>query len=131
MKTILQNDFASVWVYPDKRIIHHQFHKFMYGDLFRDVLLKSADAFALYGCTKWLSDDRKNAALKKEDLDWAYSEWQPKMMKTGWKHWAIVLPELVVGKMNMRQISDHYKQIGVNVQFFTTPEEGMQWLEQQ
>lgn len=131
METIIDNEFVTMWVYPDKGIVRHQFHKFMHGETFRQALMKGADAFEKYRCSKWLSDDRGNSALLPEDVEWGQIHWEPRIMKVGWKHWALILPEKVVGQMNMNRLIKRYSDLGVNVKIFSDPTEALNWLEQQ
>ncbi len=131
MQKILNNEFVTVTVYPDKKIVHHEFHKFIYGDAFRNALMSGADAFEKNHCTKWLSDDRGNSAVKNEDLAWAKQNWETKVLKSGWKHWALVLPEKVVGQLSMKDIIAAYTALGLNVKTFSDPESAMSWLEKQ
>lgn len=130
-QTVLNNDYATVYVYSDKKIVHHEIHKFIFGDKFQEMMLAGIDAFEKHRCTKWLSDDRKNSALRKVDTDWGAEVWEPRILKAGWKHWALVLPEKVIGQMNMKGLIERYSGLGVNVKAFTDPQEGMDWLEQQ
>ncbi|MBO8131378.1 MAG: hypothetical protein H0Z29_07665 [Candidatus Marinimicrobia bacterium] len=130
-QVVFDNEYATVWVYPEKGIIHHKFKKFIWGEGFRQTMMNAADAFEKYGCTKWLSDDRENSALRPEDIEWGQKVWEPRVLKAGWKHWAVILPEKVVGQMNMKKIIDRYKSIGVNVKVFSDSEEAMEWLEKQ
>ena len=129
--TVIDNDHASLWFHPRKKIVHHQFHQFVHGQYFREPLEKGAELFEKYGAKKWLSDDRGNGALSKEDSDWALGVWQPRVMKAGWKFWAIVMPEKVIGQMNMRQWAKTYSENGIEVQIFSDPDEAMAWLESQ
>lgn len=131
MQKVLDNEFVTITVYPEKKIVHHQFHKFIYGDAFRNAMMSAADAFVKNNCTKWLSDDRGNSAVKSEDLAWAKQNWEPKVLKAGWKHWALVLPEKVVGQLSMKQIIADYNALGLNVKTFTDPQSAMGWLEKQ
>lgn len=131
MDTIVDNEFVTVWVYPDKKIVHHKFHKFIYGETFREALTKGADVFEKHRCSKWLSDDRGNSALLAEDTEWGEIHWEPRIMKAGWKHWALILPEKVVGQMNMKRLVKRYSDLGVNAKVFSDPKEAMKWLEQQ
>jgi hypothetical protein len=131
MKTILENEFATVKVYPEKKIIHHQFHKFVFGDAFKEVMLKAANAFQANRCTKWLSDDRGNSSLLKADTDWAYAVWEPKVLASGWKYWAMILPQKLIGQMNIKQISARYVEKGINFKVFSEPSEALAWLEKQ
>jgi hypothetical protein len=126
---VLDNDAAVIWVYPEKQIIHHKFKKFVYGDAFKEIMLKAADAFRQNKCTKWLSDDRENGALRPVDRDWAYQEWGSLVVKSGWKHWALLPPKMTAGQMNMRQISGQYMKLGINFKGFTDPDEALRWLE--
>jgi hypothetical protein len=126
--TVLKNEFATVWYHPDGKIVHHQFHKFIYGQAFRDVLTKGAEIFEQHGATKWLSDDRNNSALPAEDSDWGVQVWTPRVLKSGWKYWAVVMPEKVIGQMNMRRFVEMYSEMGVIVKVFSSPDEALAWL---
>ncbi|HOQ00777.1 MAG TPA: hypothetical protein PK604_08135 [Acetivibrio clariflavus] len=35
---LIDNDYASLWYYPDTKIIHHKFKKFIYGDQLKKYL---------------------------------------------------------------------------------------------
>jgi hypothetical protein len=129
--TILDNEYVTVWYHPEKKIVHHQFHKFLYGEPLREALTEGTNALKEYGAQKWLSDDRQNSALPAEDMEWATTEWFPKTKAAGWKYWAIVLPEKVVGQLNMKRIAKNHTEQGVITEFFTKPDEAMAWLEQQ
>jgi hypothetical protein len=130
-QTILDNDYASLWYHPEKKIIHHHFKKFAYGDHFRSVLEKGLEVLKQNGASKWLSDDRKNSALKSEDGEWGETNWVPRVIKAGWKYWGIVLPEKVVGQMNMKQFIEANSRRGVIVKVFSDPDEALRWLESQ
>jgi hypothetical protein len=128
---IIDNEFVTLWYYPEKKIVHHQFHKFLYGQAFRDDLNAGTELLQKYGAQKWLSDDRKNSALPKEDVEWAETDWFPRTKKAGWKYWALVLPEQVIGQMNMKRFIRDYSAQGLTVQVFSDPEAAMSWLEKQ
>ena len=34
-QTIIDSPFATLWYYPDKKIVHHQIHKFVHGEEFQ------------------------------------------------------------------------------------------------
>jgi hypothetical protein len=113
------------------RIVHHELRQFIYGDAFRAVLDKGLEAFQKYGAKKWLSDDRGNGPLKPADADWALNDWAPRVMAAGWKVWAVVMPEKVLGQMNMKRWIETYAAQGVKVEAFTDPAEAMTWLERE
>jgi hypothetical protein len=130
-KTILDNEFATLVYHTDKQIVHHKFHKEIGGEHFREVLNKGLEVFQQEQASKWLSDDRKNSALQPDDSNWGLSDWSPRVIAAGWKYWAIVMPERVLGQMNMQRFAKAYKEQGVTVQAFSDPDEAMLWLQSQ
>ncbi len=130
-QVVLDADSATVWVYPTKKVIHHKFKRYTYGDDLKAVLLKGLETLEKYQCDKWLSDDRANSALSSEDNEWSVKVWAPEAAKGGWKHWALILPEKILGKMYMKRVVDEFARLGIVVEFFSTPEEGLEWLDAQ
>ena len=130
-KVILDNEFMTLWYHPDKKIIHHEFHKFTQGETLRDCLSAGAEQMEFKGAQKWLSDDRKNTVVGEDDMKWTSTVWRPRVIKAGWKYWALVLPEKTIGKMNMNRIIKDYGETGVTVQAFSDPDEALKWLEAQ
>ena len=125
---LLDNDYASVWGYPELKIAHHKFKTFIYGDHFRNTLNTAADFFEKNQCTKYLSDDRLNTTVKQEDMNWAVNDWNPRVLKCGWKFWAIVMPDKVIGKLNMKRVIENYKNLNLEIEIFDDDEEALKWL---
>jgi hypothetical protein len=126
---IEDNAFATLWYHPEKKIVHHEFHKFFYGDAFHAFLLKGTETMKKNGAKKWLSDDRKYPVLRNEDMTWALANWFPQTVQAGWKYWAIVQPEAIIAKMNMEKVAETYAQAGIIAKHFSTPDEAQKWLE--
>jgi hypothetical protein len=130
--TIIDNEFVTLWYHEDSKIVHHQFHKFLFGEPFRECLSNGVETLRKYKAEKWLSDDRNNSAIPKEDFDWSTNEWRPDAIEAGWRFWALVLPESVVGQMSLTNIIRHFYQDGpVRVELFSDPDEAVKWLEAQ
>jgi len=129
--TILSNEFATLVYHDDKKVVHHTFLKPIGGQAFRDVLLAGVDCMKKYGATKWLSDDRENSALSPEDGRWATHEWSKLAIDAGWKAWALVVPNEIMGRINMIEFVNLYSRQGVRVMVFTKPDEAMAWLDKQ
>ncbi len=127
--TVLENEYATLWYHPEAKVVHHQFHKYMFGEAFRSVLTTGVEVMKKNGAHKWLSDDRNNSALSPEDTDWGLTVWTPQVMAAGWKYWAVVLPEKAVGQMNMKRFIEDYSTRGVKVQVFSDPDKALKWLE--
>ncbi|MBN2401370.1 MAG: hypothetical protein JXN64_03130 [Spirochaetes bacterium] len=130
-EVILENENITIWYYNSSKIVHHQIHKFTQGKEFRDALNAVAGTFETKGAVKYLSDDRKNAAFSREDAEWLRTVWRPRVTGTGWKYWAIVLPDENAGRMVMETIISDYFYLGITLQLFVNPEEALKWLESQ
>ena len=127
-QALIETPFATLWYYPAERIVHHQIHKFIFGAAFRDLLMKGAELLKANGATKWVSDDRNNSALSAEDKAWADTCWRPLALSSGWKTWAIVQPESIVGQMNIRRIVQAEEVRSLEIQVFTSPEDALAWI---
>jgi hypothetical protein len=125
---ILEDPSYTLRYHPDDKIVHHELRAYVHGQRFRNILDRGLDTFKKYGATKWLSDDRGNNALTPEDAQWAQSDWAPRVMAAGWKFWAVVMPEKVMGQINMRKWIKEYSDRGVTVRAFTDPDEAYAWL---
>ena len=128
---LIDNDVASLWYYPDNKIIHHKLKKFIYGENFKNLLITGTEYFEKKGCKKWLSDDRNSSALRKADLDWGEDNWKQRILKAGWKYWAIMMPDLEVGKMTMKALINDFRELGVTVELFNDVELAYKWLAEQ
>ena len=130
-EVLIDNEFLTLWYHPQLQVVHHRFHQFMYGEAFRDGLLRGVDALREYGATKWLSDNRASSAVHPQDREWADSVWRPKALSAGWRHWAICPPSKVIGQMHMRDLVASYAETGLNVALFDGPESALKWLAEQ
>jgi hypothetical protein len=128
---ILDNEHMTVWYYPDKKIVHHEFHKFTYGKTLQEGLSAGAAILEKRGAQKWLSDHRNKIGSDKDDLHWTATVWRPRVIKAGLKYWAMILPEKIIGQMAMRRVIGEYANTGVTVQMFSDPDKAMRWLESQ
>jgi hypothetical protein len=126
---VIESDAVTMQYHPESGILAHQFHKHVWGATFREALDKGLMVLVQHGGTKWLSDDRSNAALPQDDTDWALNNWFPRVKKAGWRFWAIVLPVHVIGQMNMKRFISTYSAKGVVTRVFDDPVAAMKWLE--
>jgi hypothetical protein len=130
-EVILENENITIWYYNSKKIVHHQFHKFTKGMAFQNALNKTSEIIETKGAIKFLSDDRKNTVISPDDMKWLKTVWRPRVIKAGWKYWAIVLPDADVGRMVMETIINEYFDLGVTLQLFVNSDEALKWLETQ
>ena len=126
---ILLDTPATRLVYHTKpKIVHHELRRFVHGAELRNVLEQGALLVEKRGARRWLSDDRGNGPVKPADEEWAKTVWFPRVAAAGWRHWAVVMPEGVVGQMNMRRWIDTYASLGINAYPFGDPDEALVWL---
>jgi hypothetical protein len=130
VQTILDDESVALHYHVRHRIVHHELRKFVHGPQFRNVLEKGLELFIKHGANRWLSDDRGNGPLKPADADWALNDWAHRVMAAGWRYWAVVMPEKVLGQMNMKRWIATYAAQGVIVRPFTNPDDALAWLEQ-
>lgn len=126
--TVLDNDRATLWYHEETGIVHHHFKRPVRGKDFRQVLESGLILLREHGSAKWLSDDRNNSALTPEDSLWTRNDWSLRAFEAGWRHWAVVLPEYVVGKMDMARYIAEGRERGINVRVFSDPEDALAWL---
>jgi len=129
--TVLNTPSVTLWYHPDTRIVHHEIRKFVTGKDFRDLLTAGSDVLRKNTAKKWLSDDRGQWVLAKDDLAWSETMWAPQAAKAGWKHWAIVRADKVLAAAAMDHLVSKYAALGVSARFFTDPAEALTWLEKQ
>lgn len=115
----------------DDRVVHHEIRQFVHGATLRDMLERGLEAMVKYQAHKWLSDDRGNGPLKPADEEWSKTHWFPRAIASGWKHWAVVMPNAVLGQMNMRRWIELYQQAGINAHPFDDPQLALKWLREQ
>jgi hypothetical protein len=101
------------------------------SEVFRELLSEGAYVVERFRARKWLSDDRGNTVLRDYDEQWADQEWLPRVLRSGFKYWAIVLPTAAVGKLNMRRLAASHARRGVTSSVETTPEPAFEWLKAQ
>jgi hypothetical protein len=128
LEVVLDNETARLCYDPRHKIVQHEFRSFVHGKALRDVLDKGLEILKQRGANKWLSDDRGNGPTTAADSEWALNDWAPRVIAAGWKYWGVVLPEKVLGQMNMRRWIETYSKLGVLAQVFDDTEAGRIWL---
>lgn len=131
LEVLIDEPSHRLLYHPDSKIVHHELRRFIHGEPFRALLERGAAVMEERRAVKWLSDDRGNAPIKPNDSEWCKTIWFPRVLAAGWKHWAVVMPEGVLGQMNMRRWIDTYAESGLNAHPFAHPHEALAWLSQQ
>lgn len=128
VETVMENEFAAVWYHPEEKVVHHKVRKWMSADGFKKMLTAGADCLEKHHCQKWLSDERANAVVPPGIAEWGQQVWTPRVLKAGFKWWAILMPDKATGKLSMRGFIDMYRGLGVTVEIFADEQSAMAWL---
>jgi hypothetical protein len=127
-KTILDDDDVSLFVYPSLGAVYHVVKRSIEGDKLRNLMAKAADAFVENKCTKYLSDDREIMAFNPEDLMWALDNWEKQLRASGWKHWALIMPNKVLGRVMAKKLAARYIDLRIDVRTFQDEASALEWL---
>ena len=75
-----------------------------------------------------MADDTNNLVVRDHDGEWAESVWAPRVIRAGFKYWAIALPKAAIGKLNMKRFAEAHRKRGVEASVVTDPEAAFKWL---
>jgi len=125
---VLDNASATVRYEPKAGYVYHTFHSAQTGVPFRHVMNTALDYLIAHKGSKWLSDDRLNAAFQQEDVVFAVTDWGPRAAANGWKFWALVVPADLAGRASMQDIVETFFNLGVRVSVFSDLDQAREWL---
>ena len=130
--TLIEDEYAFLWYYPDAGIVHHEFLQPASDDAFRKVLMTGLKLLKEHGAQKWLSDDRKNSILSAESSAWSQDYWLPLAAKAGWRQWAMLPTANPRGQVNLKRLMKYVNETyGIRVEVFSDRDAAWQWLAQQ
>ena len=129
IEIIYDSPFATLWYHPESKIVHHKFHKNVYGQDYRDFFLLGTRTLKEHSAQKWLSDDQGNSLAVKDDLLWGKEVWFPKTVEAGWKYWAIVQNNHVLGQVLTEKLVKEFGSQGIETRYFSDVDDALQWLE--
>lgn len=131
VETLLRTPFATIQYDTDSKIVRHQTFPAIRGREYRDVLTLGVETLKKRAAEKWLADERKSSAMGEDDELWAQRVWLPAALRSGWKYWAIVLPEKDAGRRALKRASEALSTAGITARTFSDPTEALEWLESQ
>lgn len=128
MKVIAETPQYKLVLHEDPLVIHHTFTEKIDDYGFRELMLLGKDLIEEYGIERWVSDNRKvQNEFSPESLAWVESEWQPEVIRMGWKYWALVIPEGFYAQLDhMAYIESNFEK-GVWVTLYTELEPALTW----
>jgi len=120
---------CSVEWLEEGKILLKTMKGFVFGDETRKLFNAGYEKVLKEGGSKWLSDNRNLKPWKQEDVAFINEDWLPRMLKAGWKYWAIIEPEDTMGNLSMKNFIDLYQEQGLELKFFHNLEDAKAWLE--
>jgi hypothetical protein len=127
-ETIIETPGLMLWYYPDTKIIHHELQKYPGVAALEAALEAGLTLMQTRGARKWLSDNRRGGAVPRSHHTWAQDDWGPRAAAAGWKYWAVLLPEELLGQANTNRLVDIYGRLGVTTRTFEHLEPATRWL---
>jgi hypothetical protein len=125
---IRQDEYATLWYHPGPKVVHHRIHRFVPAGILQEVLTAGAVILEQDRASKWLSDHSEGTVVRTDDLEWARSTWNPRVVGAGLKYWGIVPPRQVIGQMQMSQIVSEAEALGLTIRTFTNDAAARAWL---
>lgn len=125
---VIDNEYMSLWYYPALKIVHHKIHKTLPNGMFEEVLSAGAEYMEKYRAKKWLSDDSSLVAISKDDIEFGEKVWSPRVMKAGFRYWAIVMPKNAMGSLQIKRFIKDYSEKSVIIEPCETVEAALEWL---
>jgi hypothetical protein len=127
---LFNNDYITVQYVPAKRFIYHTVHKPVSGAIFRSALMAGTDGLIRYKAYKWLSDDRKNGQISREDVEWGIEVWNAQTIAAGWRYWAVLVPPAIANAASLMPVIEALYELGLNTKVFTELESAIAWLDE-
>ena len=85
---IRDDTLASIWVYPPRKLVHHQIHQALTTAQLRTLLTQVSRTMIDYQLTKWLADDRELTVIEAALYPWVEQVLVPRTVRAG--SWAVV-----------------------------------------
>ncbi len=129
--TALSNDYFDLLFHEDEKIVHHIYKTPMDSDHLQELLSAGTDLMEEHGATKWLSDNRLLVnAFSNEAAEWVNNVWLPRTIKAGWKYWAMVVPQSLIGQADHVKYVESFYNTGVWVTVYSDVEPAMKWIKE-
>jgi len=138
---ILDTPSYTLVYHEEGKIIHHTLKPPMEADDTRDkhkgkaiskwqrLLTVGTEVLVEHGATKWIGDNRAlTKALPAADEEWIQNTWQRDAIARGWKYWALVVPESLVGQADMIKYVESLYEKGLRVTVHSTLEAAFEQL---
>ena len=80
------------------------------------------------GVNKGLSDNRGMTMLSLEDQEWINKDFLPRLLKTGFKYSAVIVPASHFARIGVENVVQNIQQDEIQVRYFPTVDKAKEWL---
>lgn len=126
---VIDNQYGQLSYDTDKKIVFHTFHQGVDTTHLQLVLNKGIDLLREHGAIKWLADTRAVGPFTEAQAQWIGTDWLPRAVATGWKYWALVVPDSIESRAMVAGHMNFFEGKGLRINTFTQPDKAWEWLE--
>ncbi|GAB4518072.1 MAG: hypothetical protein OHK0046_25370 [Anaerolineae bacterium] len=126
---VMDNEYVTLRFVQEHNYLYHTVHKPVDEASFMASLDMGVALMRQHQIEKWLSDDRLNGPFSDDFSAWAITDWIPRAIQAGWKHWANVVPVEVEAAGSLMPFVDELYKRGLRMMVFNNLREAQSWLE--
>jgi hypothetical protein len=112
--------------------IEFTWNGFVKGADFHDGCNAMVKELSARKASRLIVDSRKYTVVDPADQLWSIQDWLPRALAAGLKHFAVVMPESVVGKMSVQNVINDKKHtpkdLELQREMFNSPEDARAWI---
>lgn len=123
-----EREFASVEYNARDDVVVATLSEFAEGDRFRAYMDAIIEALVDENCDTIITDNREMGALSQEDQEWSVGDWAPRAEAAGLEHLALVMPESVVSKMSVENVTEMADD-DIDREFFDNMGDARDWAQ--
>lgn len=129
---LIKTDYYCIYYRKSARMIYVKWLPTtdrMPHEVYRQHLKQAVDLVVEYKAYRLLVDSRLFFFVINPEIQaWADKTLAPIMVKAGLRRSAIVLPHSIFAEMSVRQMVQEPNSLNFEIDYFTTPEDALQWL---
>ena len=95
---------------------------------FRESLLKTVDVFTTHTATSIISDTQHSNVVTEKDLEWGAKEIFPKLIESGLRKVAFIVPQSVFAKWSIEHFTQQTSGEQLTIQYFDDLDTAKSWV---
>ena len=124
-------NYTLLWNAP-AQCVEFTWNGFVKGADFQDGCNAMLKELTARKASRLIVDSRKYTVVDPGDQLWSIQDWLPRALAAGLKHFAVVMPESVVGKLSVQNVINDKKHtpkdLELQREMFNSPDDARAWL---